>query len=163
MGNGLKIILIVLLFIGFFELGLFSSYTIVTSNVPNIQELVDFQVNTIKGFLNPENVNEALIKDPTKIEIIKKNDAAQALEEKSGVDGINVDSMNVTTYDELKNEINVTIEALGYSAPNSTSGQIIISQKPVYKVMATATAKYKEGGYKIDPESIVIESILKLY
>lgn len=163
MGRALKILLVILLFIGFFELGLFSSYTIVTSNVPNIEELAEFQINTIKGLINSENVNNALIKDPTEVSIINNKEVATALGEKSQVDGISVDDMNVTTYDELNNQINVTIETLGFSAPNSTSGQIIISQNPSYKVIAHGTAKYRDGGYNIDPNSLVVESILKLY
>lgn len=164
MSRALKIILIILLFIGFFEVGLFSSYTIVTSEVPDIQELIDFQIITISEFFNPEKVNEVLIKDPDKINITNKKDIALALENVSQVDGINIESMNITTYDDRNGEdINVTIEALGYSAPNSTSGQIIISQTPEYKVIANGNAKYKEGGYSVDPNSLVIESILKLY
>lgn len=100
MSRALKIILIILLFIGFFEVGLFSSYTIVTSEVPDIQELIDFQIITISEFFNPEKVNEVLIKDPDKINITNKKDIALALENVSQVDGINIESMNITTYDE---------------------------------------------------------------
>ena len=41
----LRIILIVVLFIIFFEVGLVSSYTIVTSEAPNVQGLIDMYVN----------------------------------------------------------------------------------------------------------------------
>ncbi|MDL2246818.1 hypothetical protein LJB96_04290, partial [Methanobrevibacter sp. OttesenSCG-928-K11] len=148
----------------FFEIGLFSSYTIATSEVPDIKGLIDLQINTITGFFSSENVNQALIKDPENITISNKQETASKLEELSQVDGINLDSINITTYDDTDNEqINVTIEALGYSAPNSTSGQIIISQDPSYKVVANGMAEYKEGRFRIDPNTIVIESILKLY
>ncbi|MDL2270367.1 hypothetical protein LJC03_01005 [Methanobrevibacter sp. OttesenSCG-928-I08] len=145
-------------------MGLFSSYTIATSEVPDIKGLIDLQINTITGFFSSENVNQALIKDPENITISNKQETASKLEELSQVDGINLDSINITTYDDTDNEqINVTIEALGYSAPNSTSGQIIISQDPSYKVVANGMAEYKEGRFRIDPNTIVIESILKLY
>ncbi|WP_409200118.1 hypothetical protein [Methanobrevibacter sp. DSM 116169] len=164
MSKALNIIIIILLFIGFFEIGIFSSYTIVTSEIPDLNDLIDFQVNTVKDFLNPENINEVLIKDPNKINISNKKEVALSLESLSQVDGINVESINITTYNDTSEEkIGVKIEALGYSAPNSTSGQIIISQNPEYKVIATGEAKYKEGGYKVDAKTIAIESILKLY
>ena len=51
--NVVKIILVVVLFIIFFEIGLFSSYTIFTSEVLNIHGLIDMQVNKIKGIISP--------------------------------------------------------------------------------------------------------------
>lgn len=159
-----KIILIVVLFFIFFEVGLFSSYTIVTAEAPNIQGLIDMQVSKITGIFSPENVNEVLIKDPTPVNITNKKDAAMKMEELSKVDGVNVDSMNVTTYDDTDNKnLTVYIEALGYASPNSTSGQIVISQDPSFKVIATGKASYKENGLMVDKNTISINSVLKLY
>ena len=160
----LRIILIIVLFIVFFELGLFSSYTIVTSEAPNIQGMVDMQISKIQETINPEKVNEALIKDPTPLNISNKKDVGLKMEELSNVDGINVDSMNITTYDDTdQKNLTVSIEALGYASPNSTSGQIIISQTPSYKVVASAHASFKDNGLRVDENTITITSILKLY
>lgn len=159
-----RILLIIVLFVAFFELGLFSSYTIVTAEAPNIQGLIDMQVSKIKGIFSPENVNQVLIKDPTEVKISNKKDVGLKMEELSKVDGVNVDSMNITTYDDLDNEnITVNIEALGYDSPNSTSGQIIISQNPSFKVIASAQASFKENGLRVDVNTLTINSILKLY
>ena len=155
-----RIILIIVLFVVFFEVGLFSSYALVTSEAPNIQSLLDMQIDKISGFFSPEKVNEALIKDPTPV----KKDVALKMEEISKVDGVNVDSMNVSTRDDTKNKnLTVTIEALGYASPNSTSGQIIISQDPSYKIIAAADATYRGNGLMVNPDSITITSVLKLY
>ena len=161
----LRILLIVVLFVAFFELGLFSSYTIVTAEAPNVQGLIDMQISKIQGIFSPENVNEVLIKDPTEVKISNKKDVALKMEELSQVDGVNVNSMNITTYDDLDNSENITvnIEALGYASPNSTSGQIIISQDPSYKVIASAQAGFKENGLRVDENTLTITSILKLY
>ena len=159
-----RIILIILLFVIFFEVGLFSSYTIVTSEAPNIQGLIDMQVDKITNLLNPETVNEALIKDPTPVNITNKKDVAMQLEELSKVDGVNVDSMNITTRDDTSNKnLTVSIETLGYASPNSTSGQIIISQDPSYKIIAVADATYRGNGLMVNTDSITITSVLKLY
>ena len=159
-----RIILIILLFVVFFEVGLFSSYTIVTAEAPNIPGLIDMQIDKITNFFSPEKVNEALIKDPTPVTITNKKDVAMQLEELSKVDGVNVESMNVTTRDDTDNEnLTVTIEALGYASPNSTSGQIIISQEPSYKIIAAADATYKGSGLRVNTNSLTITSILKLY
>ena len=159
-----RILLIIVLFVIFFEIGLFSSYTIVTAEAPNIQGLIEMQISKISGFFSPENVNEVLIKDPTPVKVTNKKDIALKMEELSKVDGVNYDSMNITTYDDTDNKnITVNIEALGYASPNSTSGQIVISQDPSYKVIATADAAYKENGLRVDENTVVINSVLKLY
>ena len=160
----LRIILIIVLFIVFFELGLFSSYTIVTAEVPNVQGLIDMQVSKVQEVISPEKVNEALIKDPTPVNITNKKDVGLRMEELSKVDGVNVDSMNITTFDDTDNKnITINVEALGYASPNQTSGQIIISQDPSYKVMATGKATYGENGLRVDENTVAITSILKLY
>lgn len=160
----LRIVLIIVLFLVFFEVGLISSYTIVTSEAPNVQSLIDMQISEITGLLNPQKVNDALIKDPTRVNISNKKDVALKMEELSNVDGVNVDSMNVTTYaDTDDNNFTVTISALGYESPNSTSGQIIISQTPSYKVIANGNASYKSNGLIVDVNTLNINSVLKLY
>jgi len=160
----LRVVLIIVLFIVFFELGLFSSYTIVTAEAPNVQGLIDMQISKVQEIFSPEKVNEALIKDPTPVNITNKKDVALKMETLSKVDGVNVDSMNITTYDDKDNKnLTVNIEALGYASPNSTSGQIVISQDPSYKVIASADASYKGDGLRVDENTVTITSILKLY
>ena len=150
-----RIVLIIVLFVVFFELGLFGSYTIVTSETPNIQGLIDMQVSKI---------NEVLVKDPTPVSISNKKDIALRMEELSKVDGVDYDSINVSTYEDTDNEkFNVTIESLGYESPNSTSGQIVISQVPSYKIIANGVASYKGTGLNVDRNSVTINSVLKLY
>ena len=161
----LKIVLIIVLFIVFFELGLFSSYTIVTAEAPNVQGLIEMQISKIQDLFSPDKVNEVLIKDPTPVNISNKKDVALKMESLSQVDGVNVNSMNITTFDDIDDNENVTvnIEALGYASPKTTKGQIIISQDPSYKVVATAQASLKENGLRVDANTLKITSILKLY
>ncbi|WP_407413332.1 hypothetical protein [Methanobrevibacter sp.] len=159
-----RIILIIVVFIIFFEVGLISSYTIVTAEPPNVPGLVDMQIEKITSIFSPEKVNDVLVKDPTPINISNKKDVALQLEELSKVDGVNIDSLNVSTYDDTDNEnLTVTIEALGYASPNSTSGQIIISQDPSYKLIAQGNAAYRGTGLMVDTNTMVITSVLKLY
>lgn len=159
-----RILLIIVVFIIFFEVGLISSYTIVTAEPPNIQGLIDMQIEKISSIFSPDKVNEVLVKDPTPLTVSNKKDVALKLEELSSVDGVNVDSLNVTTYDDTDNEnLTVNIEALGYASPNSTSGQIIISQNPSYKLIAQGSATYRGQGLMVDTNTMVITSVLKLY
>ena len=107
----LRVILIIVLFIVFFELGLFSSYTIVTAEAPNFHGLVDMQISKIQEFFNPQKVNDVLIKDPTPVNISNKKDVALKMESLSKVDGVNVDCK--ATYGENglradKNTVTIT-------------------------------------------------------
>ncbi len=162
--KALRIILVVVVFVVFFEVGLFSSYTIVAAEAPDVQGLIDMQISKITGIFSSDTVNP-LVKDPTVVNITNKKDVAQSMESLSNVDGVNVDSMNVTTYDDTDNkELNVTIEALGYESPSSSnSSQIVISQDPSYKIVAEGSASFKSGELVVDSNSITIQSVLKLY
>ena len=122
------------------------------------------QVTQITGIFNPQNVNNVLIKDPTPVNFTNQKDVAQKMEQLSNVDGVNVDSMNATTVENTREcKFNVTIEALGYAAPNSTSGQIVISQQPSYKVIVKAVASYRNDELIVDTNTMQVESVLKLF
>ena len=164
MGKVLRILLVIVLFIIFFEVGLFSSYTIVTAEVPDVRGLIDMQIEEISNIFSPQHVNDVLIKDPTNVNFSNKKDVALKMEEISNVDGVNVDSMNASTYEDTSNDkFNVTIEALGYAEPNSTSGQIVISQKPSYKVIVSSVASYKNDELIVDTDQMKVDSVLKLF
>ena len=164
MGKVLRILLVIVLFIIFFEVGLFSSYTIVTTEVPDVKGLIDMQISQISAIFNPQHVNDVLIKDPTNVNFSNKKDVALKMEEISNVDGVNVDSMNASTYEDTSNDkFNITIEALGYAEPNSTSGQIVISQKPSYKVIVSSVASYKNDELIVDTDQMKVDSVLKLF
>ena len=123
-----RIILIIILFIAFFEIGIFSSYTIVTSEVPDIQELIDMQINTVTSIFSPENVGGILIKDPSELNVTNKYELADALSEKAQVDGVDLDNFTVTTSEDI-NDGNFTVDivAYGYASPKSSSTSITIS------------------------------------
>lgn len=165
MGKILRILLVIVLFIIFFEVGLFSSYTIVTAEAPDVKGLIDMQVSKITSVFSPQSVNDVLVKDPTPVNFTNHKDVALKMEQLSNVDGVNVDLMNASTYDDTKksDSINVTIEALGYAAPNSTSGQIVISQNPSYKVIVSSVASYKNGELVVDTNQMKVDSVLKLF
>lgn len=159
----LRIILIVIIFIAFFEVGLISSYTIVTSDIPDVKGLIDMQVQKISTIFSPDNIGQVLLKDPTKVSISNKQSVALEIQSLTNVDGIDLESMNVTTYDDPDNdEINVTVTCLGYEQPSTSDSQIILSQDPSYKVIVTVLAEKRSGHFVVDTKTIHVESILKL-
>ncbi|MDR2967456.1 MAG: hypothetical protein LBU74_05870 [Methanobacteriaceae archaeon] len=160
----IKFLLVILLFIGFFEAGLISSYTIVTSNVPDVKGLIDIQIETITNLFNPDNINDIIVKDPDVVNVANKMEVAEKLKILAKIDGVSIKSINATTYGNSKSDsFELTINALGYSGPNGTTGQIILKQDPQYRITATANGKYTSSGAEIDINSIKVTSVLNIY
>jgi hypothetical protein len=164
MSNIIKFFLVLLLLIGFFEAGLISSYTIVTSKVPDVKGLIDLQIETISNLFNTDSISDIIIKDPDLVNITNKLEVAEKLKSLAKVDGVNINSINTTTYQNSRNEpFEVTITTLGYAGSNTTSGQVILTQDPQYRIIATATGKYTGSGVEVDVNSIRITSVLNIY
>ena len=95
-----RIILILLLFFVFFEIGLFSSYTLATGEVPDPGELINMQISTVTSVFSPDNVGGLLIKDPDNVNVTNRYELADKLSEVADVDGVNVENMTITTVDD---------------------------------------------------------------
>lgn len=159
-----KIILIIILFIAFFEIGLFSSYTIVSGEIPDVEEMITMQIETVTSIFNSETVGSVLVKDPTEINVTNRYDLAQELTKKANVDGVTVNNITITTQNDYGDgNITVNITTYGFSAPSTSSGQIVITSEPDYKITAYAKATYSYEGYTIDLNTIQVVSILKMY
>ena len=90
MSKIIKSFLIILLFIGFFEAGLISSYTIVTSKVPDVNGLIDLQIETITNLFNPSNLNEMIVRDPDTVDVRNRIEVAEKLKSLAKIDGVNI-------------------------------------------------------------------------
>ncbi|MDR2624217.1 MAG: hypothetical protein LBC39_06595 [Methanobrevibacter sp.] len=162
-GNIIKILSILFLMLVFFEAGLIGSYTIVTSEVPNIQALVDMQVQSILEIFNKKNVDRIITKDPNVYRISNVDDVADTLKNLAQVDGVNINDMNATSYQSLNGKtVDVNIEVLGYSGVNNSGGEITIKTTPDLKITASATAKPTAKKVKIDISTIKIISVMQL-
>jgi hypothetical protein len=72
--------------------------------------------------------------------------------------------MNATTYQTIKSGFfEITIIALGYTGPNATTGQIVFTNDPQYKITAKAICKYTDNGVEVDIQSIKMVSVLNIY
>jgi hypothetical protein len=159
-----------LLFLGFFflffEAGLFSSYTIVTGNAPDLDKLIGMQIDAISSIFN---FGDNSLDNKKALDILNKEEVGEALKTKAGMDGINIDTLvayNIQNNDN--NTIMVNITAMLYKdvqsgSGNSSGGQIVISPQETYSVTATGIATEKTSGITIDVNSIQITSIRKLY
>ncbi|KZX15279.1 hypothetical protein [Methanobrevibacter curvatus] len=162
MSKILKFLLIIILFLGFFEAGLLSSYTIITSETPDVKGLLDFQLESLSSIFSQENINNIIIKDPEIFNISNPVNTAEIITNLTNVDGVNIDYMNATSYESGEKFI-VKINSYGYAPANITKGQIVLSTIPNYKIIASAEAEKSGKNVKIDTETIKIVSIFKLY
>ncbi len=150
----------------FFEAGLILSDTIVTGQPPQINKLLTSQLDTISAFFS--SLHKSSSKQTT-VTVLNPDDVSSALQSKSGLDGINVQTLAAFTNDSTSNnnEINITLTVRGYktttTGANVTNGTIIIKPNQTYSITATATGQPGDGGYTIDVNSITINSISELY
>lgn len=163
----MKIILFVVFFVVFFEAGLISSYTIVTSQPPDVGKLIGMQVDEITSFLSFGSGTNILNTQSNK-KINNPDEVAEVLKTKGGLDGINLSTLSAQvsgTSDEDIIPVNITV--MGYkdsvSGGNSSGGQIVITANETYSLTATAMATLKNSGIVIDVSTIQITSSRKLY
>jgi hypothetical protein len=163
----MKIILFIIFFAVFFEAGLISSYTIVTSQPPDVGKLIGMQVDEITSLLSFGSGSNILNSQSNK-KINNVDEVAEALKAKAGLDGINLQTLSAQISGNSKEDIiPVNITLMGYkdtiSGGNSSGGQIVISANETYSVTATAMGRLKSGGITIDVNTIQITSSRKLY
>lgn len=169
----IKFILFLILFGIVFELGLLSSYTIVTSQPPDIGKLVDMQITKVTALWNSITGSDKVPTVKT-VNITNVDAVANDLKGKTGLDGINVDTLGaVLPSGSTSDTVTVTITGTGYkenqtgavknNASGSSSGQIVIKQSEVYSITATATAKRKSGKVEVDVNTIQVTALKKVY
>ncbi len=163
----MKIILFIIFFAVFFEAGLISSYTIVTSQPPDVGKLIGMQIDEITSLLSFGSGSNILSSQSNK-KINNPDEVAAALKTQAGLDGINLQTLSAQISGNSKETvIPVNITVMGYkdaiSGGNSSGGQIVISANETYSLTASAMGTLKNGGITIDVTTIQITSSRKLY
>lgn len=165
MSRILKIILFIVGFALFFEAGLICSYTIVTSQPPDVGKLVNMQLEEISSFFNFGSNN--VLSNQETITILNPYDVANALNSSGNVNSIDVQSLAAITSQDTSsgNNITVNITATGYNdvTSGSNTSSIVISPNSTYSIVATATGETTSKGIMIDLSTIKITSVKKLY
>lgn len=123
------------------------------------------QLNGISSLLN---LNTPKIATQNNLEIVNKDEVANALEAKTGVDGINLETLSAQSYQDVDDEnITVNITAVGYkdsqSGTSSNTSTIVIKSNETYSITATAMAAPATDGVKINVATIVITSSRIIY
>lgn len=149
-----------------FEAGLLGSYTIVTSQPPNVGNIISMQVNDLTAILN------SIHKSTTKTyNVTNSESVTPILQNMTGLDGIDASTLSATVVSTSGANMNITLTATGYkdnqttaNASNSafTSGQIVINPTATYNLTATATATQDTNGVDVNVNTIRITSIMQI-
>ncbi|MDD1775256.1 MAG: hypothetical protein LUQ24_06980 [Methanobacterium sp.] len=166
MNSVIKYFLLILLCVVFFEAGLVSANTIVSGEPPNIGNLINTQLDGINSLIKLLQGNKNSTQESIKIN--NENDVAQAIQNKSEMNGINLQTLSAHTNESTnKDQINITITVMGYKTTttggNVTNGSIIIRPNETYSITATAIGTTENGGITVDIKSIVVTTVRKLY
>jgi len=166
LNSAVKYFLFFILCVVFFEAGLISANTIVSGEPPDIGKLIDMQLDGINSLIHLLQGSQNSTQKA--IDINNENDVAQAIQNKSEMNGVNLQSLSAHTNESTRNEnITVTITLMAYktttTSGNSTNGSIIIKPDETYSITATAIGKVESGGITVDLNSIVITTVRKLY
>ncbi|MDI9614471.1 hypothetical protein [Methanothermobacter sp.] len=161
----IKLFMFLIIFLAFFEAGLISSYTLVTSKPPDVEKLIEMQIDTVSSFLDSgKNITSTITGGPEEIRIINNADVADALKSRTGLDGINIRSLNATTTEDTSLEnININITATGYRENQTGSGQIVIRPTEQFTVTAAARAETRSSGVWVDVRTLRIISVTRIY
>lgn len=161
----IKFIIFLLLFGIIFEAGLLSSYTIVTSQPPNVGNIIGMQISDLTAILN--NIHKSTLKtyNVTNSELV-----VSALQNKTGLDGIDASTLSAVAVSTSGGNASITLTATGYKDNQTTanttntaftSGQIVITPNASYNITATASATL-DNGVDVNINTIQITSINKI-
>jgi hypothetical protein len=160
----MKFILFLIFFAVFFEAGLISSYTIVTSQPPDVGTLIGMQIEEITSFLSFGSGSK-ILNPQTNLNITNYQDVASKLNNKTGLD-INVQTLAAQTTASTKQTVfPVNITAMGYQnlISGGNSSVIVITANQTYSITASANASLSNGEVIVDVDSIKITSSSILY
>ncbi len=160
----MKFILFLIFFAVFFEAGLISSYTIVTSQSPDVGKLIGMQIEEITSFLSFGSGSK-ILNPQTNLNITNYQDVASKLNNKTGLD-INVQTLAAQTTASTKQTVfPVNVTAMGYQnlISGGNSSVIVITANQTYSITASANASLSNGEVIIDVDSIKITSSSILY
>lgn len=163
MSRILKFFLFIILFIIFFEAGVIGSYTLVTSQPPDVEKLIDTQLDILSSYLKMGK--EVIGPKAETVNITNKMEVAEALQKRAQVDGVELETLNATTFEDLeKGRVNVNITAVAYRENiTESTGQIVIRPTAQFMITATAVATVEDDKIKVDVGTIKILSVIRIY
>jgi len=159
----LKIILFIVGIILFFEIGLFASYSLISSNPVNPLELLSVQVNGGSDIVD-SITGEKKLNDQDTLNITNDESVALALDNMTNL-SVNLNSVSAKVSNDGTGNQTITITALATKDTQFTSGGYIqIVPEQTYSITATAVGEvYSSGRVYVNVTSIELKERIVLY
>lgn len=163
MSRILKILLFVLGIILFFEIGLFASYTLISSEPVNPLDLLSVQLDGGSDLVSSVT-GEKKLNDQDTLNITNDESVALALNNLTNL-SVNLNSVSAKISNDDTGNQTITITALATKDTQITSGGYIqIIPEQTYSVTATAVGEvYSSGKVKVNTTSIALKERIVLY
>lgn len=158
-----KILLFIVGIIIFFEIGLFASYSLISSGPVNPLEILSVQVDSGSDFVS-SMTGEKKLNDQDTLNITNDESVALILNNLTNL-STNLNSVTAKISGDDTGNQTVTITALATKDTQVTSGGYIqILPEQTYSITATAIGEvYSNGRVKINTTSIVLKEMIVLY
>lgn len=159
----MKIILFIVGIILFFEIGLFASYSLISSNPVNPLELLSVQVDEGSDIVD-SITGEKKLNDQDTLNITNDESVALALDNMTNL-SVNLNSVSAKISNDDTGNQTITITALATKDTQFTSGGYIqIVPEQTYSITATAVGEvYSSGRVYVNVTSIELKERIVLY
>jgi hypothetical protein len=163
MSRILKIILFIVGIILFFEIGLFASYSLISSGPVNPLDLLSVQVDEGSDLVS-SFTSEKKLNDQDTLNITNNEDVALVLNNLTNL-SVNLNSVAAKISTDDTGNQTITITALATKDTRITSGGYIqILPEQTYSITATAIGEvYSSGRVKVNTTSIALQERIVLY
>lgn len=163
MSRILKILLFILGIILFFEIGLFASYTLISSEPINPLDLLSVQLDEGSDLVSSVT-GEKKLNDQDTLNITNDESVALVLNNLTNL-SVNLNSVSAKISTDDTGNQTITITALATKDTQITSGGYIqILPEQTYSVTATAVGEvYSSGKVKVNTTSIALKERIVLY
>jgi len=158
-----KILLFIVGIILFFEIGLFASYTLISSEPVNPLDLVSVQLDEGSDLVSSVT-GEKKLNDQDTLNITNDESVALVLNNLTNL-SVNLDSVSAKISKDDTGNQTITITALATKDTQTTSGGYIqILPEQTYSITATAVGEvYSNGRVTVNTTSITLKERIVLY
>ena len=163
MSRILKILLFILGIILFFEIGLFASYTLISSEPINPLDLLSVQLDEGSDLVSSVT-GEKKLNDQDTLNITNSESVALVLNNLTNL-SVNLNSVSAKISNDDTGNQTITITALATKDTQITSGGYIqILPEQTYSITATAIGEvYSSGKVRVNTTSITLKERIVLY
>ncbi|MBE6485516.1 MAG: hypothetical protein E7Z85_01580 [Methanosphaera stadtmanae] len=163
MSRILKILLFIIGIVLFFEIGLFASYTLISSEPINPLDLLSIQLDEGSDLVSSVT-GEKKLNDQDTLNITNDESVALVLNNLTNL-SVNLNSVSAKISNDDTGNQTITITALATKDTQITSGGYIqILPEQTYSVTATAVGEvYSSGKVKVNTTSIALKERIVLY